>query len=344
MEDPRKERARPRAADYLKGMQVKSTDLEPITSVLPSYNDAKPIARGLRQNLIHIPSDVDEEHGCLYLIKNTATTVRGRVKLMKHPGTPPVAEKDKDWEHTNAMIEWHNKYDRWMQEQEVTKAMIEWLLELIPEDIIRGLHDPEYKYRKVKLETIYTTFVATFQAEPEDIQALQMDNQAKWDPSTGLQNMMNEIQNNLRDIAEMNQEKKYTDKSFIQTAYLKIAGTHQFVKQCDSWKAKDPADRKTEVQFREFWTKEYKLWHKKQHSLQQLGIANSVQSQQTIQDLQREVAEAKEEARIAMSLATQQKEEATVATANSTISSITEAITAATNNSKQPSNNDVVST
>jgi len=156
--------------------------------------------------------------------------------------------------------------------------------------------------------------------------------------------MMNEIQNNLRDIAEMNGEDKYTDKVFIQTAYLKIAGTHQFVKQCDRWKTKAPDDRKTEVQFREFWTKEYKLWHKKQHSLQQLGIANSVQSQQTIQDLQREVAEAKEEARIAMSLATQQKEEATVATANSTISSITEAITAATNNSKQPSNNDVVST
>ncbi len=67
---------------------------------------------------------------------------------------------------------------------------------------------------------------------------------------------------------------KYTDKEFIKTAYLKIAGTHQFVNECDKWKLKPSAERNTEAQFREFWTHAYKLWHNSQQSLQQLGIAN----------------------------------------------------------------------
>ena len=147
---------RVRAADYLKGMQVKTTNLEPITSVLPSYNDAKLIALGIRQNLIHIPSDKDTENGCLYVIKNTAGgTDRNRIKLQDHPeAAPEVGTKDDKMKHRNEMNAWHRNYDAWMLEQEVTKAMIQWLLELIPEDIIRGHHDPEYKYREVTLETI----------------------------------------------------------------------------------------------------------------------------------------------------------------------------------------------
>ena len=109
MEDPKNEQTRPRAADYLRGMQVKTTNLEPITSVLPSYNDAKPITLGMRQNLIHIPSDKDTANGCLYLIKNTTTTTaRNRIKLQDHPGPAPVAgTKDEKMKHRNEMNEWH---------------------------------------------------------------------------------------------------------------------------------------------------------------------------------------------------------------------------------------------
>ena len=78
------------AADYLKGMQVKSTNLEPITSIESSYNDAIPIFRGLRQNLIHIPSDEDPENGCLYMIKKTTPTGTQRIQLTPHPGKAPV--------------------------------------------------------------------------------------------------------------------------------------------------------------------------------------------------------------------------------------------------------------
>ena len=63
-----------------------------------------------------------------------------------------------------------------------------------------------------------------------------------------------------------------------------------------------------------------------------------------MQDLERQVTEANEKASIAMSLVAKQKEEeaATIATANSTISSITDIITAATQNSQQKNKDDGV--
>ena len=91
--------------------------------------------------------------------------------------------------------------------------MITWLLELIPEKIIRTHHDPEYKYKKVTLETIYKTFVDAFEAKPEDIQAIQLENQQPWDSTTWIQSMMNKIEDNLREIAEMEGNTKYTTPS-----------------------------------------------------------------------------------------------------------------------------------
>ena len=125
MEDPKNEQTRLRAADYLRGMQVKTTDLEPITSVLPSYNDAKPIALGLRQNLIHIPSDNDSENGCLYLIKKTTPVGEARIPLSDHPGQAPIQSDGKQegqMKHRNDMNEWIYEMDTYTLEQEVTKA------------------------------------------------------------------------------------------------------------------------------------------------------------------------------------------------------------------------------
>ena len=226
--------------------------------------------------------------------------------------------------------------DNYTLKVEVTKAMITWLLELIPEDMIKNHEDPEYKYKKVKLEFIYDTCIASFEAQHEDVQAVNMDLQAVWDPTAGLQKMMNQVQTSLRGIAEMKGQAMYTTEYFIKKAYLKIAGSHQFVKQCDKWNHKPAAEKATEAQFREYFTKEYKLWCRSQKSLQQLGIRNAVQSQKKMQNLARQVEEANEKSAMALSLASmKQEEEVTTATANSTISSIINAITAAAQNSQQ---------
>ena len=161
MDDAMNEWTHPRAADYIKGMQVNSTDLDPITSIESSYNDAKPIFRAVRQNLIHIASDQDPVNGCLYIIKKTTPSGTNHIALTANPGKAPVqgeAKQDGQMKHRNDMNEWICEMDTYTLEQEVTKAMITWLLELIPEDMIRKHHNPEYKYRKVTLE-LFTTHV-----------------------------------------------------------------------------------------------------------------------------------------------------------------------------------------
>ena len=126
---------------------------------------------------------------------------------------------------------------------------------------------------------IFQTFSQAFMVLPQDLQNQDKKIAQTWDPQSGIMTMYNTMTELLQEKAEMEGLATYTAAKWIGCAYLQVYNTTQFVKPISWWNALLPVQRATEQQFRTFFLAEYKVWMQQQKSMQDMGIANSVQVQ-----------------------------------------------------------------
>lgn len=89
MDDGLVTKTRRNEQDYTQALKIKAIDLEPLSNIMPTYTDEKPIILAIKQNLIHFSSDQDAVYGLLYLIMDTSILANGppmRIQLTPNPG------------------------------------------------------------------------------------------------------------------------------------------------------------------------------------------------------------------------------------------------------------------
>ena len=295
MDDDLLTKTRRNEQDYTQALKIKAIELEPLSTTMPSYSDAKPIMEAVKKNLIHLPSDQDTVYGLLYMIMDTSVLAGGppvRIQLTPNPGAKPIqaaGTQAGQMTHRNAVTVWSRDMDRYTMESEVTKTMINWLLKLIPEDLIGRHKIPLTGYATIPLQTIFQTFSQSFKVLPQDLQAQDKKIAQPWEPQAGIMSMFNTMTELLQEKAEMEGLATYTAAKWIECAYLQVYNTRQFVKPIARWNKLPAAQRATEQQFRTFFLEEYTVWMQQQKSMQEMGIANSVQVQNEVQELRREM-------------------------------------------------------
>merc|ERR1712115_569931 len=112
------------------------------------------------------------------------------------------------------MTNWMRDKNWFNIESEVTAAMIEWLLEVVPSDLISTHKHPITEYLNVPLEDIYNTLVARFRIDPEDFQDIEKRLRAPWDHTSGMMCLYTRVQELLQEKAEMNGQQTYTNAEF----------------------------------------------------------------------------------------------------------------------------------
>lgn len=281
---------------YSSAFLIKAHEVEP-PGEDPTFMTIRPTTEAIKQNLMNVPSEQDPIYGMRYLIEDTSQLVGGpvvRILLTPHPGAMPTWTNNlTQREFQNLLNTYYQNRERYHLEQRLSAAIKAFMVEVLPAATLCDIKDRVTKFKNVVLEDMLDHVRNEHPAEPEDRNAVKARLAEKWDMAIEIKVMMDEKTELHELLADMKNQATYAPSEWIDTMYMAVQGTEQFIKACEDWKDLPALLRVTEQQFRFFFQKKYKLWKKKQGSLAKLGIANNVQVQQALDVANKEITQLK---------------------------------------------------